>query len=487
MALATIETQHQTFESEPPFRGYVAVGDIPELAGARLGYQVEAEALHRERNQLLQNDQLEKVPLPVDPLSEAKRVIEAGLVYGEDSQEYIQSKAGFLVSCKRLVGEWFRKYSYEYFEGLEHEFDHENQDFYSHGYSILDMTRDGIIGSGETEKVDRRINEHVEQGTSVAIQGLGSLALGQTVQMRTVSECADWALRDYERDQKAGITTGGYEGYVPEIRKLMIRDMVMNRATGKRTDEVVALPGTYIDHWVITEALRHRGLESAHLSKDKTELQGTQLLVDDDIMEFVAILDQVASENYAVDVFMGEKIEPGTVKNYALARQQAIKRQKSLQNQSETIAMFVLDLAEEETDSQKAVKLVEEFVKKMLLTMADQNNGLAAPIFGEDTARGLREVAWLRTNRGEDEAFARLQEVAEAAPGGGYCGAGSCGLESVKPGSLDAKKIEDLGFDPKNTIKDTERKCVNCKKKKVVYDTKQGKKGCTGCRATAKY
>jgi hypothetical protein len=46
--------------------------------------------------------------------------------------------------------------------------------------------------------------------------------------------------------------------------------------------------------------------------------------------------------------------------------------------------------------------------------------------------------------------------------------------------------VNKLGFNAKDTIKDTERRC-KCGAKTVYYDLKQAKKGCTTCHKTVKY
>jgi hypothetical protein len=120
--------------------------------------------------------------------------------------------------------------------------------------------------------------------------------------------------------------------------------------------------------------------------------------------------------------------------------------------------------------------------------MVRDDLSLAPQMFDERTAEGLRQVVRL-------ESIGRLQEAAELylqveaqAPGGGACGAGSCGLEAIFAGSEDEAAVKELGFgNAKDVIKDTERTCVHCNKKSVYYDTKQGKKGCTSCHKTAKY
>ncbi len=266
----------------------------------------------------------------------------------------------------------------------------------------------------------------------------------------------------------------------------MIRDIRLEDVTGDSLEEQIGLPGIYINHYVIQKTLERRGVDVSHM--DKTQLHGRQLLAQDDLLEFVQLLDKVASEEWCTNIFMGEVVEANYHKDYASIRKEARERQNKLATQAQAVALFVIELAANGTDRHQAPALVEEFVKKMLLKMAQQDPALADQIFDGKTANGLREVAYLESIGRSNEASRLLREVEADAPGGGYCGAGSCGLESILPGSDEEKLVKNkLGFgDSKDVIKDTERRC-KCGAKTVYYDIKQGKKGCTTCEKTKAY
>jgi len=142
-------------------------------------------------------------------------------------------------------------------------------------------------------------------------------------------------------------------------------------------------------------------------------------------------------------------------------------------------------LEKDETDRWAATGLVEAEVKRVMLDMAGENNALAADMFDSQTEQGLRAVAYLRSIGQNEAAGELLAEVSEQAPSPGYCGAGSCGLESVKLGSKEAKAMKEMGLDSSNSLKDNERSCRKCGAKKVVYALKNKKKGCLDCHATA--
>lgn len=459
---------------------YVSADTIPAFAAARSEVRAGAHQILESRHQQILTGNYEGIPLAVDALTTAQRANQNKAVYGERSEEYREAYGGLFLDCHRLLAEWRRKNTSEYFPLVRHTYDEASGEYYSHGVSIWEMTGDALTPVAHPEEADRRVNERVEEGTAMAVRKIGGLALGQTVRMRTVSECPDWSIDALKEGSK-----NGFGGTVPEIEKLMVRDMVFDIETNDRFEEQVGLPGTYIKHDIITKAIGRRGIQAENLSK--TELHGTQLFVQDDLIDFIELLDNVASEEWCVEIYLGEVLKEGQTKDYAGIREAAIARQEELKGYAHTVAGFVMDLEKQGTDHHAAPALVEEFVKKILINMADRDNSLAIEMFDEPTAQGLQEVAYLRSIGLAEEAFARLNEVEAAAPGGGYCGAGSCGLERVLPGSNEAKSIEDLGFNPKDSLVDKERKCVKCSRKSVVYDLEKGKKGCTSCKATTKY
>ena len=475
MALAAELLQSREQQLAEPC--YLSVDAIPEVATARLVARREAYEILERNRQHLRDGEFNSVSIPVDALGTAHRVAMARAVYGQDSPEAQESFQGLILDSERLLGEAARKNTFEYFKPLRQVRDTQTGSYLSHGQSISFMTEKGLSPVAEPEEQDRRINEHVEEATYRAI---GGISLTGTIKVRTLSECTDWAIEAYQHNPK-----DGHGGYVPEIQKFMVRDVRFDPLTRDRHEEQIGISGIYITHEVITETIRRRGLEKEGLTK--TELHGTQMLVDDDMIDFVADLDQVASEIHGKEIYLGEVLAEGQTKDYSYVREEAEKRRQNIVPKPAELAHFIMDLELQGTDEWLALGLVEAKVKEMLFGMAEADSSLAEVMFDKNTAHGLQEVAYLRSIGLIDEAQNRLDDVKAQAPAPGYCGAGSCGLESVLGGSDYAKKIEKLGFDPKNSLKDTERRCPRCTAKKVVYDLKKGEKGCTGCGITAKY
>lgn len=478
MAVAAFETI-QTPES------YIFVDDLPGVYDERLVIRDAAREVLETRRLHEQQGVVEQ--LPIDALSTAHNVLHTRATYGRESEQYQESWSGLLLDCERLVGEWYRKNTSEYFEPTRHVFRHQEGEFFSDGLSIRKMTENALVPiSEDPEEEARRVNERVEEETPKILRSLGSVALGRGIV--TISECTDSAIKSYESDMRQGQKHRGYRGYVPEIQKLMVRHVTLDAQTDDRFQTQIGLPGTHLTHEVIQEALVRRGLDDAQ-TMSKTELHGAQFLADEDPMDFIAYLDEVASEQWCVPIFMGEPVSNDFVKDYEGYKQEAAARKESLAEWSETVALFVLDLAEDNFDRKKAPAHVESFVKNMLLTMAKEDETVALQAFDAKTVDGLRQVRQLEQRGMYDLANELWKTVEQKAPGGGSCGAGSCGLEGVLSGSKeDAALRKRLGASDGDTlVKDKERAC-KCGSKSIVYAYNKQKviKYCESCNAYEK-
>lgn len=472
------------FEGSIGLERYISVDSIEAVAAERERVRSQARDTLALRADLIAQGSSQEIPLAIDALSTADKVLAARSEFGEDSKDYQERLAGLDLDCTRLVAEWYRKKKPEYFPPSRHYFDAATGDFYSHGMSIRQMTDNALRPIQDNpEEEARRINERVENETPQILRSIGGVSLAG-FGIRTISECTDKAIQDYQEDQKNGRPHAGYDGYVPEIEKVMIRDMRFEDS-GDRLEEQIGLPGVYINHFVIQEAIRRRGVETRGMSK--TDLHGTQLLVDDDLMDFARLLDEVASEEWCTNIFMGEEVPGDFVKDYDNFRHDALARQESLKDTAKTVRNFILDLANDGFDRRKAPAHVEEFVKRLLLGIAVKDAEVAEQIFDAPTAMGLQEVAYLQSIGRNQEAFERLIEVEQNAPGGGYCSGGSCGLENIKEYSTEGQRLKTaLKAEPGETIvKDTERRC-KCGAKNIVYaySSTKVKKYCDSCGAS---
>jgi hypothetical protein len=486
MAAAAEQLAYQ-FETTPP---YLAVDDSFFLAGIRNAARRDALDIIEQRREHLRQADYEAVPLPVDAVGSARAVIEARLLFGYDSELANEKLLGLKLDCQRLLAEAARKNTYEYFPPLRQDFDTDKQEYVSHGFSILDMTKAGLTPIAEPEELERRINERVEEVTYLAI---GRLALGERMvvspeeqvkatkvrRIRTISECPDWAIEAYRKDSK-----GGYGGYVPEIEKRMIRDVVFDPITGARYEEQVGLSGMKIKRADIIDALAKQGIELAS-DISKTELHGIQFEVTDSLFSFVEALDKTAGVRTGENIFMGETVAQAC--DYSAIPAAAEGRQAALESHASQLAETLLVFAANGTDRWLATNLVGAKVKEILFSVARQDVSQAALMFNQATAQGLKEVYSLQQTGDLAGAQNRLNQVKASAPAPSYCGAGSCGLENLSVTGDQASKMKEMGLESKGSLKDTARRCPRCSKKDIVYDMKNKKKACTGCKSTTDF
>lgn len=466
---------------------YLPVANLsPDIADALTELRGEAQGLIEDRRHLVESGRSDEVPLAIDALSTGDSAIRARDEHGIDSAVFAERRQALVLDCVRLLKEWKRKLKPEYFGKLKHHYSQPEEEFYSHGLAVGQMTLNALRPIPKSsEEETRRINERVEDRNPVIIQKVGGFVLG-AVGIRTISECTYTAIEEFEADQAAGRPHSGYDGYVPEVEKLMIRDVRIDPETGDRTQEQVGLVGKYsITHDVVQEALRRRGVNADDL--DKTALHGLQLLVNDDLKDFVKLLDQVASEEWCVPIFMGERVSEDHPMDYDAFWIEAERREEDLADLAEITTSFIIDLADDPSfDRHHAAAHVEQFVKRLLLQEATQDITVAQHAFGEETKESIARYNNLVNQGLNEEAFALMQQIEKTAPGGGYCSGGSCGLEGVNLNSAEGMQLkEKLKAEAGDIIvKDKERAC-KCGKKEIVYAYSAGKvnKYCTSCKA----
>lgn len=468
---------------------YILVDDIPEAFAERLIVRHAAESLLESRRQ--QAAESDYVYESVDALSTAHSVLATERQSGCASDAYKEKWGGLLLDCERLVGEWYRKNTSEYFEPVRHQFDETTAEFYSHGLSIRQMTENALVPITEDKEEEaRRVNERVEDATPQIVRSLGSLALGKGIV--TISQCTDSAITSYQADMMTGNRHRGYRGYVPEIEKVMIRHIALDPDSNDRIETQIGLPGTYLKHEIFQSALADVGVDVSDMNK--TELHGAQLLTDQDPFTLIKLLDETGTREWCLErqekaLFMGEVVSQDHPRDYEAFRREARERKEMLSGYAETVALFVLDLAKENYDRKKAPEHVENFVKNMLLNMAKKDESIAEQMFDSKTAQGLRTVASLEAQGRYTEANELWKVVEREAPGGGSCGAGSCGLEGVSSGTQEDKQLrKQLGASESDTlVKDKERAC-RCGSKSIVYAYNEQKviKYCESCKAFEK-
>jgi hypothetical protein len=456
---------------------------IPELQFSRLRAAREAASVMEQNRQYLRQGGEYLGPIPVDAIGTARRVVETGRAYSKDSNEYHEAFAGLLLDSSRLFAEAARKNTWEFFPESAQQFDDESGGYFSHGVAMLEILAAGLSPMAEPEDRDRRINEFVEEKTYHAvpqIKTIGRLGMQGTVSLQTISECPDFAIEAFESNSSLP-----YGGYVPQIKKLMVRGVRFS-GENERHEATVGVSGRYITHEVILSVLQEAGGVKEEAQLTKTQLHSKQFidLQGGNVLDTVARLDERASIVSGLPIFMGEVLPADNKKDYAGIAAQAEARRESLAQKSYELAEYLIQLEENKTDRWAAEKIVERFVENVLFPLAKADITQAEIIFDKATADGLREVAVLHSQGDYAQANARELEVRQNAPTISYCGAGSCGLEAVAMTSTSAKKAKELGLKGE-LLHDIERACPDCKTLNVYYDMKGGK-ACVFCKKNNK-
>lgn len=459
---------------ELPSQRFLNADEVADLYLARSEASAEAAQTLEANRQLLIDGHFESVPIPVDALGTANAVVTARTTFGESSPEYNDAKDALLLDSSRLLAEAFRKNTWEYFAKVKQERDPNTSEYISHGFLLSDIVRSGLSPVAEPEEQARRSNEFVEEATYRAI---GQLGLSEAVSVQTISECPDYAVAGFKLDPKAS-----HGGYVPGITKLMVRNVRFD-TFGNRTEEQIGLPGTYITHEVVRAVLEDINLVSTDQDLSKTDVHATQIIDRQaaSAVDFVKRLDQKASELSGQLIFMGEAIEDPRAINYAGVEDQAESRRQILNQKTHELTDYLIELASNKTDRWAADALVSRYVKNVLFEAAKSDPGQAEIFFDHNTTKGISEFKYLMDNGYVEQAESLLATVRRDAPEPAFCGAGSCGLEAVRPGSLGSALAKASGLKG-NLLRDKVRSCPNlsCSAKSIFYD-ESGKKACVSC------
>lgn len=483
-------------EANPSF--LIDADIVPELSVERQKAAQAAARILAQNRHLLHTSGAEHVPTPVDALGTARQVVEVKQRLGKNSPEYREMFTGLMLDSERLLAEAFSKNTGEYFAGVAQHRDQLTGEYFSHGLSISRMVTNGLSPSAEPEEQYRRSNEYIEErGTYEAIGGIiGRIGLQGTVSLlapslpiekmpmagslhvTTISECTDYAIRDYKTDSKAS-----HGGYAPAVEKLMIRRVHFADDSGDRSEEQVAVPGLYITHDLIQEVLAEKGAVTREQKLNKTALHGTQFIGvnGEGVMDLVRELDQKAGDVNDKNIFMGEEVAADHPKDYAEFVEEAEVRRAKLAPKPTELAELLITLEENSTDQRVAEAVVDKFLKDTLLEVAKKHPELAEAMFDKETAEGFAEVARLEA-AGKYEDAQKLQSIVEEnAPEVSYCGAGSCGLEGVDPTSPTGQQAVRLGLRGK-MVRNKNKACTNCSAMELHHDY-NGNTVCTACKS----
>lgn len=436
---------------------------IPEIAQARLQARLKANEILEERRQQVAEGEFVKVPLAVDPLGSARRLMRVAQLYDDNNDKHREAFDELINDSRRALAEAFRRQTWEYFPPLIHHYNVQSGLYETGDVPLLKISRNGISPYANVEEQGRRINEYVEETTYNELRRknlTGSWVL-------TISLCPAYATPDNDG-----------AGYVPELDKMMIRGVHYREGGEQRWTEQVGISGL-IASSALAETLRSLGAELP-TDIDRTDLLGRQLLVDSEqlggVMDFVAKLDETTGPG----IFMGEISRSG---DYSAAVVAAEQRLHELKSQALELAHYIYNLAEADVDGTWAAFKVRQKIDAMAHAIAQKDPDKAREMFDEKTARGY---TWALEMEGNPEEFSRRtvkrfrEHIQGEAPMVAYCGAGSCGLRlASQEESWRGHRLGLVG----ELILDTERRCPKGHGQSVLYD-KHGNKACKTCGLT---
>lgn len=492
MAVAAFETTdifenqelvQENLEQFPEGLAY-ALHELPGFDFIARRARQMGEEIRNERMQMLRDGHFDEVPMPIDMTGTARQVIEAEQRHGADSEEARNWRAALYGDTDRQVAEATSKMTWGYFKPLTHVFDSEQECFMAYGHSVRRIHENGISPMAETEDVERSINDYVHE---ISDEAFIQSPYADEYVLITVSECADWAIADYEEDKARGKAKKAYGGYVPDIEKRMVRVVSFDSEKQERYLEQIAVPGTVQDSGDIHDAMRVLGVLEPGQELSKLEQHATRVMVRKDViggaLEFQKLVDTLTSERVGRRVFMGELVDETHALDYADVPAEAERRNKEYAGVSEKLAQKMLELERAGVDKWQTEIHVSAFLKNSLLEVVKADPEQARIIFDDATADGLVMVRQYRDAGRFEEAMRLETQIEEQAPAPSSCGAGSCGLSSID-GKTSQSLINELGGKAGDKVlRDEVRGCPECGKKKLVYvfNKKEVRTKCLGC------
>ncbi len=429
-----------------------------DLAEIMSKARLMAEEKLEKNRQRLRDGEYDTVPLDVDALGTASKVVEIGREYGKNSQHYKEAEQGLLQDKDRRLDEAESKNTYRYFEPITFDYDSETDTIFADGLSYDEMMEvGGLSPIGESEEVARRPHDYAKGVLNKhLIKQPGSERIGVLHQ----SSCPDWAIEAYKVDPK-----GGHGGYAPKHKKRMINFDTFDPRAGKYYHEQLAVSGEIITEEIVNLGYQQIGATEADTELDKSELYGLQILVQreaiNDVFDFQAILDDIASQQTGQNIFMGEIVDDDHPKDYQTIKEEATTEKKKRGQRAEKLRDYALDLAERGVDHAMATVMEDKFVQDLLLDEAQENPQIAVKAFDDQTAAGFEMAIALQAQGRYQEAQDIIDTTRLNAPAAGGCGAGSCGLKEFNPNSpLDQlAKVQLNAGEGDTVLKDAVRTC----------------------------
>ncbi len=448
--------------------GWISADALPNVHALRKSCDVDSQNILAERKALLREGEFKQVPYAFDTLTTAKKLLQAEKDYGKDSPEYAQVYKGFYLDSKRHRDEARRRLTWEYFPEVEQKFDVERDSYVYGDYALKDIVDNGLSPVGAEEVgVDTLIANRREEYTHVALGKLGRLMLEQTVEIPLEQSMTTMTVSQLDISPQTMIWGVRY-------------DPIRNR----RFQTQVGFTKEFITHDVIVEAYKQKGVVAVDATPDEHEILSTQAIntKGEGVLDFMALLDSIASEKTGRNIFMGEEVPAGFRKDYQAVPAEAEARQTENPEEIESLMSEVLRLARAHTDGWLANRLLDDFVTVMLVNSVATEPGMANQIFGQSVARDVERSVWERARGNNEQADRIIAELRTTAPRATVCSGGSCGIETVNANSSEGMALaSEAKAQPGDKIaKDKNRSCKCGGEIVYAYNDKRVNKKCLG-------
>ena len=451
----------------------------PEACFIHSYYLQEAKEILFSNHQKAENDDPQianSTPLPINVLSVSDRIVleENGAVNNFSLREAL-----FLDSL-RLVAEVRNKLSPRYFSSNFQYYDPEKKDLFSNSRSLTEISENGLSSFCEPEEQQIRVLDYVDNMMNIELVEKCRQDNSNITLLR-VKECPDYVIDKYQKSKDENDT---YNGYVPQIKKFVLqRDRISSEGV---ISDHFALPGTLIDTEVISEALNKLSGQDSYQELSALELRAKSFVISSDeesFIEFVKLLDDLASKKHNQNIFMGEVVPEESDKDYSQFINRCQEQDQENIALANNVSDFLLSESRQKNDPIISEVRLNKYLSKKTFELFKHDTIQIARIFGVQVATNLEAINHqFQTTKNKATFDGAMKVLADSLPPVLFCGAGSCGLIGIASGSNLDKTLSKLGLKGEK-LGDTIRKCPNCGKKTVYYDA-FANKACTHCGIT---
>ena len=416
------------------------------------------------------------VPLPINVLSVSDRIVKEK----NDSVNAFSLREALHLDSRRTVAEVTTRFSPVYFPSNFQYYDPDKNDLFNGPRSLTKISENGLSPYCRPEEQQIRILDYVDNMLNIELVKRCQKE-GSSLTLLRVKRCPDYVIDDYEQSNDENDT---YYGYVPQVKKFVLeRDRISPEGV---VSDHFALPGTLIDSEIIGEALNMLTNQEVYQGLSGLELRAKSFVIPDDDMafiEFVKLLDDLAQEKHAQNVFMGEVVSEESSKDYLKFIDQCQVQDQQNEDLAKEVSEFLLNESRKKSDPIISEIRLNQFLAKRSFELFRRDTPKIGRTFGVQVAINLEVINYqYQTTKDQIAYDGAIKTLSETLPPVTFCGAGSCNLKAVPKGSALDKQLEKKGLRGEK-LQNNEKAttlCPKCKSNKVYYDF-NGSKLCGTC------